>query len=278
MDERTRQLRIRRLIAAHLLTGCVVAVVSVSLRTISWPFVVELGYVGFLVSEILLLGMWTGSGSNHWGKRLGGLVLGIAWLCIIFISSVNPQNYKQELPQIALMLSVCTGGVGATLISFRRMFGVIECRAAWPQHSNSEGLQFKLTFLLWLTALIGALISTGETIRSWGGNNLGILVLSLVFALAAALSAWLLLWAGLGCHNWVRIPLALSGVALVGILPPYYLNSGSPTWRWMAWPALSITSGIWTLASLWVVRSCGYRLVPWTRRRNDEREVAVIGK
>ena len=258
IDDRQRQLRIGMLIATHVLVGSATIIVNVSVQNQFWPFLVELGFAGFFAGEVLLLGMWAGLGGSPWWTRLCGLMFGIAWLCIIALASENFRQL-QELPEMALLLTVSTFGVAGSLILCRRLFGSIERCVQWPSPIHTEDLQFKLKSLLSFTALICTLLAAGATIRRWGGDGLGIVILALVFALNAVLTAWLLAWGGLGSHNWFRIPITLSGVALVGLLPPYYL--GGPPWRFATWVAMSVVTAIWTLVSLFVVRSCGYRLV-----------------
>jgi hypothetical protein len=260
IDERRRRMRFTLLIGGHFLLGVVLSIVGVAFRKQSWPTVLEFVYAGFLASEVLLLGMWVGLGGSGRWTRLFGLVLGITWLCVLFLARIDPQRFRPELPEISLVLSLCTIGVSGIFILGRRLIGRIECRTEWPSHSKAKDLQFNLKSLLWLTALIGALLTMGEIIRSWRSDS-GIFLLPLVFALWAVLTAWLVVCAGLGCQGWMRVPFTLSGVALVGLLPPYYLTEGTSVRQWIAWPVMGLTTAVWTLISLYVIRSCGYRLV-----------------
>ena len=117
--------------------------------------------------------------------------------------------------------------------------------------------------MIWLTALIGAFLAGAGIIRGWGPNDVGTFVIVLVLGLVAVLEAWLLTWATLGSHTWVRLPFALIGIVLIGLLPPYCFG-----WRGtgiIEWPYMSVATAVWMLPSLVVIRSCGYRLVRSTK-------------
>jgi hypothetical protein len=237
MDERNRRVRIAILVTTHVVIGAVTAGITAYFQSHHWPAIAQAGYVGFFASEIVLLGMWVGFGS-HWWARFCGLLAGTSWLCLIFLAAMESEEFLQTLPEIILLVSLCTIGVSGSTVLLRKTTAHVELRAEWPRQPMAKDLQFNMKTLLWLTALIGTILGMGGIVRrwggegagSWGGEGAGIVVLGCVFALEAMLVAWLLVFAGLGRgHNRIRIPMILAGVAILGLLPPYYL--GGPAWR-----------------------------------------------
>src|SRR5678815_4336205 len=98
-------------------------------------------------------------------------------------------------------------------------------------------------------------------IRDSDKGGSGTVIAVCVFVLIALLSTAMLVWACLSQGRpTIRIPLAFAGTMAAGLIYPYYL--GGPDWRYVVWPGLMLVIAAYASASLLVIRSCGFRLVP----------------
>ena len=140
-----------------------------------------------------------------------------------------------------------------------RFFVRIEKREHWTSRPVSDEMKFTLRSMIWLTVAISTLLALGRIIQ-WISPWDDLAPLLFIFALLALIASGMLVWAALGQGQViVRVPIALLGIALLGLLPPYYM--GGPSFRFFVWPSLTSEVAICTVGSLLAIRSCGFRLV-----------------
>jgi hypothetical protein len=238
-----------------------------------------MGYIAFFVSELFLLGMWIGLAKFHWWARVLGMFLGITYLSGVELASDWTRLDPYRFRDLIYMLPLISTTVVVTSTGF------IVCRTwiARIEHHESQAIpsaqdvQFTLKAILCLTGLIAVLLATGGAVHQLGGFDIGPVVSTPVFTSCAVLAACQLAWAGLGCGQLrMRIPVAIIGTCLVGLIPPYFF--GRTPSLFAQWQVLASMTAFCTLASLLVIRSCGYRLARLHSRRTDEPAAVEIGR
>ncbi len=266
MTDRHRRARIGLLIGTHILLGLITVVVALLYPDLKVSLWSSLAYFGLIYSHVLLLGIWLGLAAARWWIKLAGLVASLTWLeCLVLAPVPRPPLPPDILLGLLALVGVPMLIVAGSAALCRRYFARIEWRHEWRLRPVSEEAQFSLRSLIGLTMMIAALLALGRVVQwiSPATANVEIfamLLIAPVFGMTALLAAGMLIWAALGQGQvLVRVPTMLVGMALLGLLPPYYL--GGPAFRYYTWPALLVTIAVCTAGSLLVIRSCGYRLV-----------------
>jgi hypothetical protein len=258
MTDRQRRTRIGVLIGAHLVLGMVVAPLAMlypQLQNETWISVL---YLGFVCTEILLVGIWLGLSAARWRTKLGGLLVGAIWLGGLSVAPVPFRSFNGA-PILLVLVGVPLLVVAASCALCRRTFAKLECRDRWKSRPVSEELQFSLRSLIGLTVIISALLGLARCVR-WIDPGAEFMVVILMFALTALLATGMLVWASLGLGlAFVRVPIVLAAMTLLGLLPPYSMEYSAL--RYIVWPSLMAVVAACTAGSLLVIRSCGYRLV-----------------
>ena len=268
MTHRQRRLRIGLLISAHLLLGLITIIVALLYPDLKVSLWASTAYMGLICSHVLLQGLWLGLAAARWWIKLAGLVAGLTWLECLELAPAPPQPTEVIIGLAAVVgipMLVVTGSAALC----RRFFARIELRNQWKPCPISEEAQYTLRTLIGLTVAIAVILALGRVVQwfvQWigpGASNLQIddmLVIAPIFGLTALLAAGMLTWAALGQGQvLVRVPTMLVGMALLGLLPPFY--TGGPTIQYYGWPTLMTTVAVCTAGSLLVILSCGYRLV-----------------
>ncbi|MCI0357898.1 MAG: hypothetical protein L0211_05340 [Planctomycetaceae bacterium] len=271
MTDRQRRTRIGLLIGAHVLLGLITVIVALLYPTLKVSLWSSIAYLGLNYSHVLLLGLWLGLAAARWWIKLASLVAGLTWLeCLVLAPFPRPPPPPDILLGLLAVVGIPVLVVAGSAALCRRLLARIELRNEWKPRPVSEEAQYSLRSLVCLMVIIAALLALGRVFH-WiapATSNVEIfamLLIAPVFGLTALLAAGMLTWAALGQGRvLVRVPTMLVGMALLGLMPPYFM--GGPAFRYYAWPALMVTIAVCTAGSLLVIRSCGYRLV---RIRSD---------
>lgn len=249
------QSRLRLLLAAHVILGLVFCAWSASAgRT-----VLVLGYVlvvpvfGIVLAQTSLLGFWVAFSSAARGVRLMGLIAGS--ICLELLLGIGAQD-----DDYAFLATMTTGGIAA-------VFGVVRWRHAdlrhFPQQApriGQEGMQLSIRGLMLFTFIVAVtIIGAGEfrenvprgpslfRVSSWS-------LCSVVVGIAGV-------WAGLGLGRpMLRSAVVLLIAAVLGALFAHGIHRSHPQLYSYIIPMMLLQAGV-LVASLLVVRSCGYRLV-----------------
>ncbi|WP_425618775.1 hypothetical protein NA78x_002491 [Anatilimnocola sp. NA78] len=248
--------RVSLLVSSHILLGLTMAGVAIYYRDSKWPIGIEVAYLGFVCSQMLLTGILLGFAKAKWWKRAIWACLGVAW---VFCISLAPFSH-QPLSELGVLIAVPISVVAIACVLCRVWFATIQQREHWPTMPISNDLQFTLKTMIGLTVTIAVVLALGRFLRETVGEGAGLVLIVAAISLIASLAVGLLVWGSLGPGRvGVRLPTAFVGLAAVGLIFPYYF--GGPSWRWAVWPSLILVVATYVSATLLVIRSCGYRLV-----------------
>ncbi|MAD81308.1 MAG: hypothetical protein QGF59_14925 [Pirellulaceae bacterium] len=209
-------------------------------------------YVGLFFSQTSLLGIWGGLATLGWPIRLVGVTIGLAYLGPQFCFSLG--NWGSELLLLVFLSTVVVAGV---MLVVRWFMARLERTAMATNSVSAEGLQFSIRHLMLLTFVIGCILGIGRWLQPYfqRADQLAfILTLSLCFVSVGVTSVWALLGRA---HLILRSCVVLFIGLLTACIPTYSLEEGE-LWFWIT---MMIVEATVLLASLFVVRLCGFRLV-----------------
>lgn len=246
-----------RLLLAHLLLG----IVAAWLGTLGpWHDFYVVAFLGLLSAQVVLVGVWAGLASHSLSIRILGLLCGTSFVTGVAAIGGNVPRRAEDFVVLACLIFFPVAMISILFIVIRRYRHIALRRCGELQAASPLRIRFTVKRLLGITTVIALLLGCGNIIRSLGGDSLGIGVVVTCFVLCGCLMAWLFVWASLGQGNTrLRVLLVLGFGGVVGLLPPYFL--GGPAFRFLIWPSLILVAGIFTMLSLLMVRSCGYRVV-----------------
>jgi len=216
-------------------------------------------HFGLIASHVSLLGFWAGMGLSILWKRLVGLFAGVIGLWIVG-SLVITDFSRIEI----LFLMFVTAGVVSLVSVFMRRSGIQLHKFSDEKHNHPDPkIQITIRGLLVATFCAALLSLLSSLNRNEIDTQRAMPVLfSLAFALVIIFATLLCMWAALSLVP----PHLPTAIAVVVVL----LMSLSPIWSVGTeynWPHWAIVFEIfflshfgWTLATLLVVRSYGYRL------------------
>ena len=250
------------LVGVHVACDLIALVLAGLLRHFGPAIVV---FAALLSAQVCLLGIWAGLGNLRWPLRTAGVFSGLGFIggVAILADDMWRRNWGSLLTLIGLILAA-TVVVALFLVVLRVWF----LRVAFLEPSGpvalAEGLQFRIRDLLVLTAVVALLLGLGRIVH-WTSGPRGVnsseLLAMAVMVLGVVSVALLTLWTGLGMGKpGPRLLILLPFCVATGAFIPY-IQSGSPWWRYVVWIGLTVVEALLVVTSLWVVRSCGYRLV-----------------
>ena len=123
--------------------------------------------------------------------------------------------------------------------------------------ATTEGLQFSILHLMLLTFVVACMVFFGQWLQPRipaARDFTSILALSLCFSAVGLTSVWTML-------GQKYLLIRGSAVLFIGFLAasiPTYLTGGSDLWFWLT---IMISESTFLLASLYVLRRCGFRLI-----------------
>ena len=244
------------LIAAHILLTVSGALLSRFLPYggLGMVRVASLAFMALIICQASLLGMWAALGRLNILLRLGFTLVCICSLSVTLCLGIG----EMELEWFVLVGSV-TFFVMAVL-AIPRWFRFRAMHIDDSKKTTVSEIQFSIRHLMIVTLWVACLLGIGR--------YFGPMIPSLeVFAFGAALAtcfattATLAVWAVLGLS---QLPLRVGLVSAVTILTAgaaYFAMEASHIDPGMIWFAIVILYGAMLLASLWVVRLAGYRLL-----------------
>ncbi len=226
-------------------------------------------------AQLVLLSFWAGMGTSKPVHRRLGTLFGVAYVGIWPILGQFLSPYAQT-PTIGDVL-FDLGSKGMTVVLFAGVFllfrraGTELCRVADPAEAGTSGrLQYSILHVLLIISVAAVVLGLVRSVRGPGHTPAN------AWRIAAGVAALVLvsMLVNLCCAAWAvlspgRIGLRVSLVLLVAALLGVALCLGAnmdqgPRWLFapfiVGFPLLTFI----VIASLLVVRSCGYRLIAKT--------------
>ena len=209
-----------------------------------WPG----AFVGLMLSQASLLGIWFSLGTSPWWKRLIGVVVGIGYLVPVFGIGIYEGN-----SDTFIVVVVVTSFVAIPLLIVRS-FRIAICLDDSPVASVGR-IQFSIRHLLILTFVVACLTSIAKLVQPllFHGQIIDLFLITLTFGVVGILPVWFVL-----ATKWPTI--FSIGVVTVGACVGYCLGLGYSGTETLTM-TVTVTEALSVVVSLLVVRSCGYRLV-----------------
>jgi len=232
------------------------------------PDFLRVAFVGIVFSQTSLLGIWGGLGTNPWWKRLVGVVVGVGYLGIQLGVSFH------ELDRTTFLWVVAATAISALPLLLVRLFRVA-IRLVSLAAGSVERFQFSIGHLLTLTFVVACLISIRNCVEPYAIELIETPDGVVIDYFDEAVRYWLFPAAVVGVLGilpvWFllatkQLVLSCIGLLAAGVCAGYWLGRfhDDPPSLWMT---VTITEVVAVVASLLVVRSCGYRLVRLPARR-----------
>jgi hypothetical protein len=261
------KLSLRCLLASHALLGTVptaICLVPADIRFL--PLLWALFCVSF--GQMMLLGFWIGMGAGRAIWRLFAALLGCAYLAVwpsVVARSLDPtSSYGRALGGTIVMDYAVVLAFAAAFFVLRRWFSELRSVADVNESAQAGRLQYSILNVLILTAVVALLLGLMRVARP-STDSAWVTIAATVFAFVVLLiDALCAVWATLsvGRTRW-RLLLVFLVAALLGLLQSVNLgHTGLGWWLVLGWVIVSVIPIAVVVASLMVVRRCGYRLVP----------------
>lgn len=234
-------------------------------------------------AQIELLAFWTAMGTNRFPIRLVGSTVGVACVSLCFAGA--ERQLGGESPFIATFVFALV----LYLFGLWIIAGIFFAVRSWvtqieriDKHVRPEAprLQFTIFQMLMLTAVVAALFAlrrgaVAEPAADPGSNVAGQGMFFIVFVINMLAAVWACLGRSAA---WLRIMLVVITSFCLGLLFASVQNLNllpfpDPRLRMILFfgsTLMSVAPTIVVIASLLVVRSCGYRLVPARWSIKDE--------
>jgi len=249
--------RILWLVVGHVVVGLIGAFVAY----FPGPDLVRrAAFVGIVASQTSLLGIWVGFGSDPWWKTLIGIVLGVGYLGILLgtgRSGLAPESF------VIVALDTTFVAMPLLIARFFRVAVRLDCSPA----GSLGRIQFTIRHLMILTFVVACLTTVGKWVQPYlphGGVRFELLLGTVMFGSVGVLPVWFVLA--------TKQPVLYSvGLVAVGAGAGYCLAKISRAGNEGIWMTAAASEAMAVVASLLVVRSCGYRLVRLPPRRQGER-------
>jgi len=274
--------RLIRLVAFHV--ALAPALLAISFRVVQQQLLylpIVLAALGTVLGQFCLLVLWLAMGTNPLRSRLLGTFLAAVYLVSLFPVCREPFDPTAWDDSLA--------GLGVALVGMWLFAAGIACVRRWigrivlvpnPARLPRARPQFTVSQVLLLTAVVAILFGLRRVISSaweqsfWYGTLINFAYLAVVLAIDLLLALWATLGGG---RTAVRLPLVLVMAAAMGLLFAQVAPYANWWGGFIIYGLLSFAAAVVVVASLLVVRSCGYRLVPVgaPAQRDDETAEAV---
>ncbi len=255
--------RIRLLVVVHVIAGIALSGWAAMEGEIQFVFSYILLVPPFALAfcQSGLLAFWAAMSHGAIWKRAAGWIAGVVALEILL-------NLPIEVEAYWFMPTKATGLVTAALAIVRIWRTELLSVSGQPSQSNRQGLQFSISSLMLFTLVVALLITAGKQMRQagWTGPNLlTTSALTLCFTVTNLAAVWAATglgspWFKCGAVSLLSLAIALTFCWCAGV-------SGDD---WFYLPGIMVLEIVLLLASLLVVRSCGYRLVRYSTSRRPE--------
>jgi hypothetical protein len=211
-------------------------------------------FIALIFAQVALVALWAGLGRARWWIRLPVVGVGIGYLGTVL--GLGVRELTVETYTITVLAGCLMWAVALVVRTFRARLVLAEAVG----HPGPEGLQFTIRHLFLLTFLVACLTAGGKAAAPHF-RGAGVLVIIVLLGVSFAAVGLAGMWAMLGERRpWLRCVVAILVAAGFGLLPE--LLQPQPR---CVWVYILVTEAIWLLLSLYVVRRCGYRLVPVRR-------------
>jgi len=240
--------RILWLVVAHIVVGLVGAVVAY--RAGPSPTLKGAVFFGLVFSQTSLLGIWGGLGTNPWWQRLIGIVVAVGYLVPLLGIGIHEPNLAT-----LIVVTAATAFV-LTVLLIARFFKVVLQIDASSVTSGGR-IQFSIRHLMILTSVVACLLTIGKWLQPFFYYDtilFAMLLLGGIFGVVGVVPVWSVLA--------TKRPVLYSlGVVALGVSAGYcyaWTRTSGQEGVWMTATATEVTA---LVLSLFVVRSCGYRLL-----------------
>lgn len=250
-----RRSRFWLLLAAHFIVVPFFCIWSTVEGTVPFmlEFVLVIPVFGTVLAQSSLLGVWVAFSQATWWKRLAGMVIGAIVLEIMLLFGAQDDGFT-------LIAAMATGGIAAVFCLVRWRFADLRSFPNGEVLNGQDGVQFSISGLMLFTLVVAAMIIGAREMREnapVGPSFFVVSIWSLCFVLTGLAGAW----AGLGLARPIlRSLFVLLVAAALGGLFAYGINIDDRRIYSYIIPMMLIHAGV-LIASLLVVRSCGYRLL-----------------
>jgi hypothetical protein len=235
------------LVVLHCVLAGMVAYLTHS-RDITYPDLDVAAFVGLILSQVSLLGIWGNLGTSPWWMRLTGVVVGIGYLLPVFGIGVNEFSIETLIVFIAVV------AVLSIPLLFARFFRIVIRWGDSPVVPVGP-IQFSIRHLIIVTFVVACLITICRLVQPLLNRrpDIELLEIAVTFGIVGVLPVWFAL-----ASKWP--PVFSIGVVIAGACAGYGLG-----WVYrggeLYWTTAAATEALSVVASLLVVRSWGYRLV-----------------
>jgi hypothetical protein len=235
------------LFVAHVVVGVAAALVTrlVGRFPQEWGY----GFVGVIFGQTSLMGIWCGLGTTPWWIRLVGGVIGVGYLSILISLGVDEWDLS------TLIVVAMAASLVVLVLLIARGFRVVIRQVSQPMAMTTR-IQFSIRHLMILTLVTACLISIGrflQPVLPRGDMYFRLLLFALTGGLVGVLPVWFILA--------TRRPVPYGvGVVAVGALAGYWIGRFDE-FSVAIWMTLTTTEAVVVVASLLVLRYCGYRLM-----------------
>ncbi len=218
-------------------------------------------YLATTASQCALLAIWRCIGSKTTSKHAAGLVAGAIylWLNLAFAMG-SPGRLDQWL--IAFALVACAiGALWTSLMVTSRWRPGFALARDPSSDKRPSALQFSLRHMMALVVAVAVVLTAGRLVRATEkSETLEIVVVCIVLAVCLAEASLAALWATLSCGQIkAKLGVAMGLALLTGFIPPFYFDLEPRDYFLVM--LVAIISQAFTIATLLVARTYGYRLV-----------------
>lgn len=238
--------RIFGLVVVHIVVGLVGAYFAYSAG--GYQTFWQGAFVGLMLSQTILPGIWGSLSTSPWWKRVIGMVSGVSYLVPVLGIGIN------EVSIDTFVVVILVTSFVAIPLLIVRFFRIAIRQDAFPVASAGR-IQFSIRHIMILTIVVACLITIGKLVQPhpFRGQTIDLCLMALTFGVVGILPVWFVL-----ATNWPTI--FSIGVVAVGAGTGYCYG-----WLFRVevvfWMTASATEALSVVVSLLVVRSCGYRLV-----------------
>jgi hypothetical protein len=247
------------LLVGHVVVGPVVAVVTWLAGTDSTPWTAA--FSGIVFSQASLLGIWGSLGTGSWWRRVIAVVIGVGYLGLLLGASFA------ELDHITFSWVFAATTMSALPLLLARFFRVA-IRLDSTTVGSPERTKFSIRHLLTLTLVVAVLIATRNCVEPYA--------IEVIETPDGAVLNYL----DEAVYDWLS-PIVVAGLSILPIW--FVLATKQPMLPCVGLLAAAVSAGNWlarfyddavslgviftiseamvVAVSLFVIRSCGYRLV-----------------
>ncbi len=267
--------KIGLLVAGHIVAGLLLARENYNVTEIKALDEREfIGLFALVLAEAGLLGVWGGLGTTPPLLRFPAVEVATIFLCYLVVITTPFTEGKVLFASMTASLTMMILLVLISLRYGRRRLRLVHSIADTARPSTSRPFQYSIRHILIATLAVAVILGLGQFLRPPADDNmfLGFLCGPALLHCVLA-SAWATL--DFRATLWRIVTVVILGFVF-GLVPQCYfillfhtlleiVNGELPWWPdVLFYPTLFFTQSIIVLASLLVVRSCGWRLVRGT--------------